>query len=135
MPTRPGSAGDWQPLDTVSSTGPCDVRAIMNERPQPLDEGRAQKNIAKMMGTELGIATAHPFQLGAVLALAYNTVATLIRAPGDGKSTVVHAAMRLLRGVVATSLIGANQASGRLVYRTSIAHTFPSCRGLEGSRV
>ena len=33
MPTRPGSAGDWQPLDTVSSTGPCDVRAIMNERP------------------------------------------------------------------------------------------------------
>jgi hypothetical protein len=75
MPTRPGSAGGWQPLDTVSSTGPCDVRAIMNERPQPLDEARAHKNIAKMMGTELGIATAHPFQLGAVLALAYNTVA------------------------------------------------------------
>ena len=136
MPTCPGSAGGWQPLDTVSSTGPCDVRAIMNERPQPLDEARAHKNIAKMMGTELSIATAHPFQLGAVLALAYkHSSLTLIRAPGDGKSTVVHAAMRLLRGVVATSLIGANQASGRLVYRTSIAHTFPSCRGLEGSRV
>ena len=103
---------------------------------QPLDEARAHKNIAKMMGTELGIATARPYQLGAVLALAYkHSSLTLIRAPGDGKSTVVHAAMRLLRGVVATSLIGANQASGRLVYRTSIAHTFPSCRGLVGSRI
>ena len=27
MPTRPGSAGDWQPLDTVSSTGLLRLRA------------------------------------------------------------------------------------------------------------
>ena len=67
---------------------------------QPLDEEGARKNIAKMMDTELGINTTHPFQLDAVLALAYKHSSLLfIRAPGDGKSAVVHAAMRLLRDV------------------------------------
>jgi hypothetical protein len=82
---------------------------------QPLDEVRARKNIAKMKDTELGITTAHPFQLDAVLALAYkHSSLLLIRAPGDGKSAVVHAAMRLLRGVAIvvdpTLSVGANQA-------------------------
>jgi predicted house-cleaning NTP pyrophosphatase (Maf/HAM1 superfamily) len=54
---------------------------------KPLDEDRARKNIAKMMDTELGVNTAHSFQLGAVLALAYKHSRILfIRAPGDGKS-------------------------------------------------
>ena len=67
---------------------------------QPLDEEGARKNIAQLMDTELGINTTHPFQLDAVLALAYKHSSLLfIRAPGDGKSAVVHAAMRLLRDV------------------------------------
>jgi hypothetical protein len=67
------------------------------------------------MDTELGITTAHPFQLDAVLALAYkHSSLLLIRAPGDGKSAVVHAEMRLLRGVTIvvdpTLSVGENQA-------------------------
>ena len=102
---------------------------------QPLDEARAHKKIAKMMGTELGIAAAHPFQLGAVLALAYNTVALRsLGRQGTAKAPSSTPQCGYFEAV-ATSLIGANQSSGRLVYRTSIAHTIPSCRGLEGSRV
>jgi hypothetical protein len=80
-----------------------------------------------MMGTKFGITFSHPFQLGAVLALAYkHSSYFLIRAPGDGKNAAVHAAMRLLQSVAIvvdpTLSTGANQAVSATAARLFAVH-------------
>jgi hypothetical protein len=83
--------------------------------PQPHDALRARPDERLMASSKLGISDPRPFQVDAVVALAYKHGSLLlIMAPGEVKCAVVHAALRVLRGVsiVVEPMVsvGANQA-------------------------
>ena len=81
---------------------------------------RACKNVRVMMASALGIHDARLFQVDAVVALPYkHRSVLLIMAPGEGKSAVGHAALRLLPGrsivVEPTLFVGVTKQLPRLL--------------------